>query len=715
METKRDKKFLVHQTTSLSNVGNLLTTTEKILATHNNFHFVCGTKFNNTHSNQILETCLSHNNKYLLTCGDDFTAKLWDALDGKLLYNLIDPDAKITKIYFSNNSSLLLTGNDHGTIRLWDIGGTLLKSYYNENEYIHLLYFTDDDLKILSYTSPCKNHGESYFKIWDFEGTCLNRTLFNSMRLISDNVIPALNLYLTGSRDTTRIVDYENRMQIGWINGIISDKNVFFSEDLEIILTKSEKKIYLWYKNALNLNEFAFEGLKIISSCISKTGEYILAATEDNKVRLLNNNGKILLSFTEHQSPPLFMSISNNSKFVLSSDIYETLLWNFNGRLISRYKNYSYPQGVQFSKDSTLLVIKCKKSLIIDLADKKQHDYSDFPKRICKIPQVGIINDKCYYEYNKDYSESIEIKSMDGNKVIQYNLDFVVSYAIFSKSGKYLLTFNKNSKNSFTLWDLDNSLINAVDQLVTKNNIYIKDPFHSANLSQNGGDVLTYELKESNKLRSFKDDISIFGFCAAKFSEDEKYIISFTGAGNQINLWNFGGKLISRIEYPNSIFPNANTNLVTISPDGTMIVFGDSCWNIDGSEKFKFNLGEIKDILNPEAGLRSCFSPNSKLIFTCSDDLLCRLWSKDGQCIRLFKGHKNIIKATCFSSDGENIISASTDGVIIIWDLKGNILQTIEDHKENISTISFSQDDKNILAFGGGITIWERKENPITM
>jgi WD40 repeat protein len=63
-------------------------------------------------------------------------------------------------------------------------------------------------------------------------------------------------------------------------------------------------------------------------------------------------------------------------------------------------------------------------------------------------------------------------------------------------------------------------------------------------------------------------------------------------------------------------------------------------------------------------------SPDGKLVATCSNDLLVKLWSvADGSHLRTFAGHDCHVYNVAFHPDGDRLASADLKGVVKDWDL----------------------------------------------
>ncbi len=116
-------------------------------------------------------------------------------------------------------------------------------------------------------------------------------------------------------------------------------------------------------------------------------------------------------------------------------------------------------------------------------------------------------------------------------------------------------------------------------------------------------------------------------------------------------------------------------------------------------------------------------SPDSKLVASVADDMVCRLWNTDsGELVRELHGHQpntpqnfpSMLYCCAFSSDGAQLATADKLGHVVVWEVaSGNQLGTVDapimytwDPKQRLHSIggvrsvAFSPDGR-LLALGG--------------
>ncbi|PKI85179.1 Lissencephaly-1 [Malassezia vespertilionis] len=102
-----------------------------------------------------------------------------------------------------------------------------------------------------------------------------------------------------------------------------------------------------------------------------------------------------------------------------------------------------------------------------------------------------------------------------------------------------------------------------------------------------------------------------------------------------------------------------------------------------------------------------------------SRDKTIRLWTQQGQCIRVLAGHDNWVRALAFSPNGKYLLSVSDDKTMRVWDLaSGRCIKAIDAHNHFCTSLawgrSWVEDNQvgrpvNVVATGSvdlGVKVW---------
>jgi len=94
-------------------------------------------------------------------------------------------------------------------------------------------------------------------------------------------------------------------------------------------------------------------------------------------------------------------------------------------------------------------------------------------------------------------------------------------------------------------------------------------------------------------------------------------------------------------------------------------------------------------------------SPDGRTFISSGFDKLIRIWDvKTDQCIRIYKGHIDIISSLCISNSGDFIVSASEDKSVRVWDKHKNDCIAIFQNSSKIESLCFSNNNSHLILFG---------------
>ncbi len=206
-----------------------------------------GQLFRLDRSGRSAAATLSHHAKWIATGGDDKSAQLWDASNGRRLKKFEAHLAEVTAVAFSPDDRLLATGDTKGRVKLWNIDeGRVVAKLDGHSRRISAIAFLSDGSRVLT-ASGDKTIGQ-----WDVAtGQELTKLILKHPdSILAMQPIPGGDSIVTSCADRKLRVwntgDAKITQTLGPFEGDIFSLNV--SSDGQRLLTANseERTVRLW-------------------------------------------------------------------------------------------------------------------------------------------------------------------------------------------------------------------------------------------------------------------------------------------------------------------------------------------------------------------------------------------------------------------------------------------------------------------------------------
>ncbi|MDH5598424.1 MAG: hypothetical protein OEY34_04840, partial [Cyclobacteriaceae bacterium] len=353
---------------------------------------------------QVLTSVFSKNSKYILTTSPkDGTAKVWDVETGRIIYTILDPNAKIIRANFSPDMSIVATSTEM-YIKLWRMkDGSLLKTLYrdsldtqNENHLNHIefgpdgktLVVTDLKGKVLIYNIESNEPPKILIKHTDR----VNKPVFSKSgkflltpsqdktvgvwELSTGNIIQHIKGLKNGVKavsideEYNEIFTFDGKL-ISW--DLKTGKKILQLKEIDRYFESSEGDMVLYTINGNNkgfLYKYSDENYdvtlvghesKIIYGQISDDTEKVTTVSLDGIVKVWNtNNGELIYSLKSSKTIISNAQFSPNNKYLITRGMGPSQIWDAkNGHLLHTLTGDAVEmKSARFSNNGEYLFIK---------------------------------------------------------------------------------------------------------------------------------------------------------------------------------------------------------------------------------------------------------------------------------------------------------------------------------------------------------------------
>jgi WD40 repeat protein len=419
---------------------------------------------------------------------------------------------------------------------------------------------------------------------------------------------------------------------------------------------------------------------------LSSNGDYLASGSEDGKIRLWNQQGKLLVEWQGHEGVILAMEFNPDSTLLATSSEDGTArVWNLEGRRITeldirqnsqgrqREVQTSWgefqdldpaigPQGwvwdISFSPDGSK-VATCNEEGKVQLWDLQGNQLAELKGHQGSIWEVIFGSNNIIATRGEDgiarlwNLEGILLAELKGHQGPIWDIAFDPVQSQFATSGE---------DGTIRIWNFQGNQLSILqgNQVPITSITYSKDGIIAARTQD--GSVRAWDIQNNVSTEITGNKVGLAWNITFDPSGSQLAII---GEGGDIGVWKITKVISSRYDF------NSQRDLISHELKSNIL------YQIRGNQSRVWSF---------------TFNPDGNQLFTAGEDGIVRVWSTANSSTQLIGSRTQI------SPDGTKLITQDENDTLLFWDLQGNPITQISVLKDIASslTLLFSPDGNHL-------------------
>lgn len=437
---------------------------------------------------KFLKVRYSPDGRFIAAASTDYTVKIWEISNGKLLHVLRGHKDWVRNVKFSPDSKLIVSsgGGSDKTIRLWTVkNGRLLKTIKNaHDDAIEGISFSNNNKFIASASS------DQTLKLWDINSifstktalfeypehkNILLKTIKGHASGLHDLSFSRHDKFIASAGDDNLVklweLDYTLKKTLKASEETIWDIN-FSPDGKKIASTGADKTIKLWNWESNLLKSNLLKTLTghedwIWRVSFSPDGKLIASASEDQTVKVWRVDDGIFQFKLDHKDWVTDVSFSPNGQMLASASYDGKIhIWQVSNRqLIEELPAESYNfwgLKLSFNPDGKMIAFTDKKYNIKLWVINDKNERINLKGHTGKITRISFSTDNQVIASSSDDTTVKLWKTIDG-KLIQNLKDHKngVSDVKFSPDGQLIATASDDK--TVKLWTYKGELLRTLE------------------------------------------------------------------------------------------------------------------------------------------------------------------------------------------------------------------------------------------------------------
>ncbi|MEM7760538.1 MAG: hypothetical protein AAF298_20765, partial [Cyanobacteria bacterium P01_A01_bin.40] len=470
------------------------------------------------------------------------------------------------------------------------------------------------------------------------------------------------------------------------------------------------------------LNRLEGHSQKVNSVNVSDDGKIIATNSDDETVKIWQQNGTLLKTLTKEQAQinPIAINFDSSEQQIINpvylpteqaistaSGTYsisgnDDRLVQFQSQADNKLSSYSHPESV-----SNFSISADEKLLAIATVDGSINIWSqDGILQQTLTGHRGEVADLKFIP-QKHKSDRYQIISTGVDKTVRI-------WQVFNRyeeqaTGIYSVTASPHA-DSYAVADWDGKInfwrknADGTQKLINSWKAH-DDTISEIKYSPDGKYIASASWDKTIKLWSVATEKLIAtlqghqeGINSIIFSPDSQYLISGS-EDKTIKLWD----IINEPKLVKTLAGHTDSiKAVTVSFDSQLIATA----GYDNTIKIWTVEGELQQTIDAHnlAITSLAFTPESNILASGSWDNSVKLWSiKDGgkssELLHTLTGHQDGVTTISLNSDGTMLASGSGDRNLKLWNIQtGELIKNLRGHTSQINTLAFSSDDQSLVS-----------------
>lgn len=534
-----------------------------------------------------------------------------------------------------------------------------------------------------------------------------NRLEGHQDQVRSVDLSPDGQLIASASRDNTIIIWSADGRQLHTLKGHRYRVNsVSFSPDSKILASAGvDKTVRLWKRNGEFIQTLSGHSGEVNAVSFSPDGKMLVSGSSDQTIKLWNREGKLLNTLKGHGYAVNDVAFSPDNKIIASASNDSTIkLWNKEGKLIRTLRGHEgRVTSLSFGLDGKIIASASDQGLIklwsLDgkLLDNFQggrnvaFGYAQENDLLAATGKDGIIRVWKVATYNSPSGIALAVNK-DLISTLKGHTGSVIDVD-FSQGNQKMGIVSGGDDKTIRFWSSPLKLIKS-DQR-----------FDDIGFGKSNDEIFMiseYSVSFSNLNQGGKWFVKNFESGSEELLNDIKKlnIKSFAGIDGIIFVRDFKLPLLfhQTIKFGVETF-----NSIVLSPDENLIASGSPNYTVKIWSK-EGNL--IKILGNHNAAVHDVsWSADNQVIASASADRSIKLWNTKGELLHTMNGHSNIVKSVTFHPSQPILASASVDKTIKLWKTDGQFLKSLEGHTAGVNDVNFNPDGNVLISASDDATV----------